>query len=88
MIFHPAVGYQTAEKLRAIWDNCLKQWPWLQYADRDSLEDYCELKLKREKHERMSGAEITAMIRIPWRELGGTGTGRARLGMPECAAGS
>ena len=81
MIFHPDMGYQDAERLRAIWDNCVRMWgQWLEFADRDALEYYCELKLKKDRNKAMSGAEITAMLRI-CSELGGTGTGRARKGM-------
>ena len=80
MIFHPDVGYQKAEKLRAIWDNCLKMWPWMEYADRDALEDYCRWKLAMDEGAKLSGAEISAMKSIR-SELGGTGSGRARLGV-------
>lgn len=80
MVFHPDTGYQDAEKLRAIWDNCVAMWPWLEFADRDMLEYYCELKLRKDKKIQLSGAEITAMLRI-CSEFGGTGTGRARRGM-------
>jgi hypothetical protein len=80
MIFHPAEGYQDAEKLRAIWDNCVKMWPWVTFSDRDALEHYCKLKLKDDKNLKMSGSELGAMLRIR-SELGGTGSGRARLGV-------
>jgi hypothetical protein len=85
LIFHPEIGYQKAEKLRAIWDNCIKMWPWVTFSDRDALEQYCGLKAKDDQHRyasgpELSGAEMTAMIRIR-SELGGTGTGRARLGV-------
>lgn len=80
MIFHPDTGYQKAEKLRAIWDNCLKMWPWMEFADRDALEDYCRWKLELDENRKLSGAEISAMKSIR-SELGGTGSGRARLGV-------
>lgn len=89
MIFHPAVGYQKAEKLRAIWDNCVRMWPWMEFADRDSLEDYCRWKLELDDGRKLSGAEISAMKSIRT-ELGGTGSGRARLGVrsPKAAGGA
>lgn len=80
MIFHPAEGYGKAEKLRAIWDNCVKMWPWMEFADRDALEDYCDYKYRKEAGYKLSGAEISAMKSIR-SELGGTGSGRARLGV-------
>lgn len=80
MIFHPDMGYQRAEKFRAIWDNCCKMWPWMEYADRDALEDYCRWKLELDEGRKLSGAEISAMKSIR-SELGGTGSGRARLGV-------
>ena len=80
MIFHPDIGYQRAEKLRAVWDNCLKMWPWMEYADRDALEDYCRWKLAMDEGLKLSGAEISAM-KSTRSELGGTGSGRARLGV-------
>lgn len=80
MIFHPDVGYQKAEKFRAIWDNCCKMWPWMEFADRDALEDYCRWKLALDDGLKLSGAEISAMKSIR-SELGGTGSGRARLGV-------
>jgi hypothetical protein len=79
-IFHPDSGYQEAERLRAIWDNCLRMWPWVTFSDRDALEQYCKLKLKDDKNLKMSGSEMSAYIRIR-SELGGTGSGRARLGV-------
>ena len=79
MIFHPATGYQDAEKLRAIWDNCVAMWPWITFSDRDALEHYCYLKLKQDKST-LKNAELTAILRIR-AELGGTGSGRARLGV-------
>src|ERR1017187_10802036 len=85
MIFHPDVGYQKCEKLRSIWDNCLAMWPWVTFSDRDALEDYCRFKLELDDNRKLSGAELSAMIRIR-SELGGTGSGRARLGVK--AAGS
>jgi|SRR5665213_2090017 len=87
LIFHPDVGYQRAEKLRATWDNCCKMWPWMEYADRDALEDYCGWKVDKESGIKLSGAEISAMKSIR-SELGGTGSGRARLGVrsPKSAA--
>lgn len=63
MIFHPDIGYQEAEKLRTIWDNCCRLWPWMQQADRDDLEQYCRLKLKDDKGT-IKGPELTAMLRI------------------------
>lgn len=87
MIFHPDDGYQKAEKLRAIWDNCLKMWPWITYSDRDALEDYCRFKLEMDAGRKLSGAELSAMIRIR-SELGGTGSGRARLGVKAAGASS
>jgi len=80
MIFHPDTGYQKAEKLRAIWDNCTKMWPWMEFADRDALEDYCRWKLALDEGQKLSGAEISAM-KSTRSELGGTGSGRARLGV-------
>jgi hypothetical protein len=80
MIFHPDQGYQRAEKLRAIWANCLAMWPWVTFSDRDALEDYCRFKLELDAGRKISGAELSAMIRIR-SELGGTGSGRARLGV-------
>ncbi len=84
MIFHPEEGYLRAEKLRAIWDDCVKMWPWLEFADRDALADYCQLKQKFDEcfqgGRKMPGAEIAAMKSIRT-ELGGTGAGRARLGV-------
>ena len=85
--FHPEPGYQEAEKLRLIWDNCLKMWPWITFSDRDALEDYCRLKLKFDEGRKISGAEMAAMIRIR-SELGGTGTGRARLGVKAAGQGN
>ena len=85
MVFHPDTGYQKAEKLRAIWNNCLAMWPWVTFSDRDALEDYCRFKLELDESRRLSGAELSAMISIRT-ELGGTGSGRARLGVK--AAGS
>jgi hypothetical protein len=79
MIFHPDFGYQDAERLRAIWDNCLKMWPWITFSDRDALEHYCQLKLKQDKGT-LKNAELAALIKIR-SELGGTGTGRVRLGV-------
>jgi hypothetical protein len=79
-VFHPDTGYQKAEKLRSIWDNCLKAWPWVTFSDRDALEDYCRFKLELDEGRKLSGAELSAMIRIR-SELGGTGSGRARLGV-------
>jgi hypothetical protein len=79
MIFHPDTGYQEAEKMRQIWDNCLKMWPWVTFSDRDALEGYCKLKLKEDRNA-LSGAELTALMRART-ELGGTGSGRARLGI-------
>ena len=80
MIFHPDVGYQKAEKLRSLWDNCVKMWPWMEFADRDALEDYCRWKLELDEGRKLTGAEISAMKSIR-SELGGTGSGRARLGV-------
>ncbi len=80
MIFHPNVGYQRAEKFRAIWDNCCRMWPWMEFADRDALEDYCRWKLELDENRKLSGAEISAMKSVR-SELGGTGSGRARLGV-------
>ena len=80
MIFHPDTGFGKAEKLRAIWDNCCSMWPWMEYADRDALEDYCRWKLEVDEGRKLSGAEISAMKSIR-SELGGTGSGRARLGV-------
>lgn len=54
-------------------------WPWLTFSDCDALEHYCLLKLKQDEG-RLNGAELTAISRTR-SELGGTGTGRARLGM-------
>ena len=71
--------YQEWSKLRAIWDNCTAMWTWLSPADRDALEGYCRLKLKEDKDD-LSGAELTALMRAR-SELGGTGSGRARLGI-------
>lgn len=80
MIFHPDLGFQRAEKLRALWDSCLRMWPWMEYADRDALEDYCRWKLELDEGRKLSGAEISAM-KSTRSELGGTGSGRARLGV-------
>lgn len=77
MIFHPDLGYQEAEKLRSIWDNCLKMWPWLTFSDRDALEHYCKLKLKEDRNT-LTNAELSAIVKMRT-ELGGTGSGRARL---------
>ncbi len=71
--------YAQADRLRAIWENCIAMWPWLTFSDRDALEHYCVLKLKQDEGN-LSGAELTAIARIR-SELGGTGSGRARLGM-------
>jgi hypothetical protein len=84
-IFHPELGYQKFEKLRAIWDNCAKMWPWLTPSDRDAVEQYAKLKYKDDQHlyasgPELSGAELTAILRLRT-ELGGTGSGRARLGV-------
>jgi hypothetical protein len=87
LIFHPAEGYLKAEKLRSIWDNCMKMWPWITFSDRDALEDYCRLKLMFDEGRKMSGAEMSAMIRIR-SELGGTGSGRARLGVKAAGQGN
>jgi len=78
MIFHPAIGYQRAEKLRALWDERAKVWPWLTISDRDALADYCELMLDK-KTRRLNGAEL-AFLRGTRSDLGGTGVGRVRLG--------
>jgi hypothetical protein len=78
-IFHPDDGYREAERFRAVWDNCIAMWPWLTFSDQDALEHYCVLKLKQDRGA-LSGAELTAIGRIR-SELGGTGSGRARLGM-------
>ena len=80
MIFSPDYGYQRAAKLRVLWDNCLAMWPWVTFSDRDALEDYCRFKLELDEGRKLSGSELTAMIRIR-SELGGTGSGRARLGV-------
>ena len=87
MIFHPDIGYQRAEKLRQLWDRFVKMWPWLEYADRDALEQFCEYKLARMEHRKLSGAEISDMSRIRT-ELGGTGSGRARLGVRSSKVGA
>jgi hypothetical protein len=79
MIFHPDTGYGRAEKLRAIWDNCIAMWPWVSFSDRDALEGYCLLKLQEDQGT-LSGSELTALMRART-ELGGTGSGRARLGI-------
>jgi hypothetical protein len=73
-------NYADWEKLRAIWENCLAMWPWVTVSDRDALEDYCRFKLEMDESRKLSGAELTAMIRLRT-ELGGTGSGRARLGV-------
>lgn len=85
-IFHPDTGYQKAERFRAVWDNCIAMWPWLTFSDRDSLEHYCMLKLKQDEGT-LNGAELTAISRIR-SEMGGTGSGRARLGMLNAPTGS
>lgn len=79
MFFSPAIGYQKFEKLRAIWANCIAMWPWVTFSDRDALEGYCILKLKEDEGH-LSGAELTALMRART-ELGGTSSGRARLGI-------
>jgi len=71
--------YRKWSKLRAIWENCTAMWPWVSFSDRDALEGYCLLKLKEDQGE-LSGAELTALMRART-ELGGTGSGRARLGI-------
>jgi hypothetical protein len=71
--------YKEWSKLRAIWANCIAMWPWITFSDRDALEGYCILKLKEDEG-RLSGAELTALMRART-ELGGTGSGRARLGI-------
>jgi hypothetical protein len=78
MIFHPDIGYQRAEKLRALWDERAKVWPWLTVSDRDGLADYCELMLEK-KSRRLNGAELS-FLRGTRSDLGGTGVGRVRLG--------
>jgi hypothetical protein len=80
MRFHPELGYQKAEKLRAIWENCLTMWPWVTFSDRDAIEDYCDLKYKKGEGIKLSGTELSAMIKIRT-DLGGTGVGRAKLGV-------
>jgi len=79
LIFHPDIGYQRAEKLRALWDEHVKVWPWLTISDRDALADYCELMYEKSKR-KLSGAEWSA-LRGTRTELGGTGSGRAKLGI-------
>jgi hypothetical protein len=79
MIFHPDVGYLDAEKLRAIWDECVAMWPWMTFSDRAALKRYCELALKEEKH--TASASDQRLAQSICTELGGTGSGRARLGM-------
>lgn len=74
------MGYQKAEKLRELWSNCLAMWPWVTFSDRDALEDYCRFKAELDAGRKISGAELSAMMRIR-SELGGTGSGRARLGV-------
>jgi len=74
-----AARYREAIKLRAIWNNCMAMWPWVTFSDRDALESYCKLKLK-EDEDRLTGAELTAIHRVRT-DLGGTGSGRARLGV-------
>jgi len=73
------VAYLQANKLLAIWHKRLIMWPWTTFSDTDALAHYCELKLKQES-DTLSGAELTA-IRSIRSELGGTGSGRARLGV-------
>lgn len=71
--------YLRANKLLVIWDKCMAMWPWVTFSDRDALEHYCKLKLKQDA-DTLTGAELTA-IRSIRSELGGTGSGRARLGV-------
>jgi hypothetical protein len=78
MIFHPDVGYQDAEKLRSIWDECVAMWPWMSFSDRAALKRYCELALKEEKH--TASASDQRLAHSICSDLGGTGAGRARLG--------
>jgi DNA-binding CsgD family transcriptional regulator len=72
-------AYLQANKLLNIWHKRLIMWPWTTFSDTDALAHYCELKLKQESGT-LSGAELTA-IRSIRSELGGTGSGRARLGV-------
>jgi len=79
-------AYLKANKLLAIWHGRLIMWPWTTFSDTDALAHYCELKLKQDSGT-LSGAELTA-IRSIRSELGGTGSGRARLGVRAAGGGS
>lgn len=72
-------SYLKANKLLAIWHDCIAMWPWVTFSDRHALEHYCTLKLKQDT-DTLTGAELTA-VRSIRTELGGTGSGRARLGV-------
>lgn len=72
-------AFLKANKLLTIWYECLAMWPWVTFSDRDAVEHYCILKLKQDT-DTLTGAELTA-IRSIRSELGGTGSGRARLGV-------
>jgi hypothetical protein len=78
-IFHPDIGYQDAEKLRGYWNRCLAMWPWLTFSDSDALEFYCDLKLKVSKG-KADGTEKNLIAKMI-SEFGGTGAGRAKLGV-------
>lgn len=80
MIFAPDLGYQRAEQLRGKWDQCIEMWPWLRFGDRDALQEYVELRVKRERREKLSGSDV-GLYRSLLIELGGTAAGRARRGM-------
>lgn len=86
MIFHPGLGYQRAEKLRALWDERAKLWPWLTISDRDALADYCELMLEK-KTRKLSGSELT-FLRGTRSDLGGNAVGRIKLGQRASGASS
>lgn len=78
MIQSPDVGYQRAERMRAIWFECLEMWPWVTYSDRFTLESICRLKVK-ERIGTISTGELASLARFV-SSVGGDGTGRARLG--------
>jgi hypothetical protein len=62
MIQSPESGYRQAERLRAIWEECLAMWPWADFSDRFTVEAICRLKVK-ERNETIKTGERTTLAR-------------------------
>jgi hypothetical protein len=77
-IFYPELGYQRAEKIRAVWDECAAMWPWLTFSDRHTLERYSILKVGEDART-LNNTEKRMIVSLCSR-LGGDGAGRAQLG--------